>query len=190
MNALKFTRTTLPRQLGRSTISPRLTNPTTVFALRSLYTTTPASSSSSAPKQQKPRDSTPLRRAARDSLPIRANPTPTRGNIEQVTTLATAERFVLPNLRDFLPKDAQPLAEAWWVPRWGNDGKEGEIFVFSNGSFVCWGLTEQDARRFGKEVIAKAGAQVSALKEPETEELDFVTDPNEYVYCVLRLCGF
>lgn len=131
------------------------------------------------PKQQKPRDSTPLRRGARDSLLIRANPTPTRGDIEQVTTLATAERFVLPRLRAFLPERSQPLAEAWWVPCWGTEGKEGEVFVFGNGSFVCWGLSEEDARRFGREVIAQADAQVSALKEPETEELDFVTDPNE-----------
>lgn len=53
--------------------------------------------------------------------------------------------------------------------------------MFSNGSFVCWGMGEADARLFAKEVIAKAGVELAPLKEPETEELDFVTDPNECV---------
>lgn len=139
---------------------------------------------SEARKQEtiiKPRDSTPLRRAAKASLPIRANPTPTRSDIQQVTTLATAERFLLASLRKHLPPDAQNLAEALWVPRWGPPGREGEVFVFANGSFVCWGLEEEEARKFGKEVISKAGAQVAPLRNPETEELDFVTDPEEYV---------
>lgn len=129
----------------------------------------------------KPRESTPLRRAAKASLPIRSNPTPTRSDIQQVTTLATAERFLLTRLRKYLPAEAQNLADAVWVPRWGAPGKEGEVFVFDNGSFVCWGLDEDEARRFGKEIISKAGAQVAPLKEPETEELDFVTDHKEYV---------
>jgi required for meiotic nuclear division protein 1 len=139
------------------------------------------SSGSTPPKQQKPRDSTPLRRAARDSLPIRSNPTPTRSEISQVTTLATAERYILPEMRVYLPQETERLAEAWWVPRWGMPGKEGEVFVFGNGSYVCWGLSEEEARRFGQEVVVKSGKQVGVMKEPETEELDFVTDPNECV---------
>ena len=130
----------------------------------------------------KPKSTTPLRRSASDSLPIRANPTPTRGNIQPIFTLATAERYLLSRLRFHpnLPARSQALHESWWIPKWGDEGKEGEIFVFSNGSIVCWGLGEADARRFAAEVIDCApGIELSPLKEDETEELDFVFDPIE-----------
>jgi uncharacterized Rmd1/YagE family protein len=65
------------------------------------------------------------------------------------------------------------------VPKWGENGKEGEIFVFANGSFVCWGLGEEDARIFAAKVFSRSDIQVGTLKEAETEELEFVTDPNE-----------
>lgn len=52
--------------------------------------------------------------------------------------------------------------------------------MFSNGSFVCWGLSEDDAKVFAKEVISRApGMAVGQLPEPETEELEFVVDPGE-----------
>ncbi|TFK75233.1 hypothetical protein BDN72DRAFT_892574 [Pluteus cervinus] len=130
----------------------------------------------------KPKATTPLRRSALASLPIRSNPTPTRGDIQTVFTLATAERYLLSRLRSHpdLPPRAQSLHEAWWIPKWGQNGKEGEIFVFSNGSFVSWGLGETEARKFFAEVLARApGLQVAPLKEPETEELEFVVDPIE-----------
>lgn len=127
---------------------------------------------SETPKH-KPKASTPLRRSASASIPIRSNPTPTRSSIKPVITLATAERYILSRLRSRLP-DVQVLHDAWWVPHWG-DG--GEIFVFSNGSFVCWGLGEGEARRFAREVLAPS--EVGRLKDPETEELEFVTDPTE-----------
>lgn len=131
------------------------------------------------PSKPKPKAATPLRRTASKSLPIRANPTPTRGDIQTVFTLATAERYVLPRLRGSLPPQSQKLHESWWVPKWGEHGKEGEVFVFANGSFVCWGLGEQDARRFADTVLSKPGVQVGSLKEAETEELEFVMDPTE-----------
>ncbi|RDB26312.1 MIOREX complex component 10 [Hypsizygus marmoreus] len=134
------------------------------------------------PPKAKPKATTPLRRSASASLPIRANPTPTRGDIQTVFTLATAERYLLSRLRlhPDLPSRAQALHESWWIPKWGQKGKEGEVFVFANGSFVCWGLGEQDARRFAAEVIDRApGVKVAALKEAETEELEFVVDPIE-----------
>jgi uncharacterized Rmd1/YagE family protein len=127
---------------------------------------------SEAPKH-KPKASTPLRRTASASIPIRSNPTPTRSSIRPVLTLATAERYHLSRLRSRLP-DAQTLHDAWWVPHWG-DG--GEVFVFSNGSFVCWGLGEGEARRFAREVLAPS--EIGRLNDPETEELEFVTDPIE-----------
>ncbi|KAG2110833.1 uncharacterized protein F5147DRAFT_687423 [Suillus discolor] len=127
---------------------------------------------SDTPKH-KPKASTPLRRSASASIPIRSNPTPTRSSIKPVITLATAERYLLSRLRSRLP-DAQTLHDSWWIPQWG-DG--GEIFVFSNGSFVCWGLGEGEARRFAREVLAPS--EVGRLKDPETEELEFVTDPTE-----------
>jgi uncharacterized Rmd1/YagE family protein len=130
----------------------------------------------------KPKATTPLRRTASASLPIRSNPTPTRGDIQPVFTLATAERYRLSRLRGHpdLPARSQTLHESWWVPKWGPKNKEGEIFVFSNGAFVCWGLGESDAKRFAAEVIDRApGIEVAPLQEVETEELEFVVDPIE-----------
>ena len=110
-----------------------------------------------------------------------SNPTPTRSTIQPVFTLTTAERFILPRLRPVLPSSAVQLHESWWVPKWGAEGKEGEVFIFGNGSIVCWGLGEPEARKFAEEFLSKANVEVQRLKEPETEELEFVTDPSEYV---------
>ncbi|KAF8968150.1 hypothetical protein BDZ97DRAFT_1975730 [Flammula alnicola] len=165
-------------------------------SLRALLPQTPAQrnlikSSQSSQKQSenplsdakaKPKSTTPLRRSASASLPIRSNPTPTRGVIQPVFTLATAERYILSRLRShpYLPARSQALHESWWIPKWGEPGKEGEVFVFSNGTIICWGLGEADAKRFTKEVIERApGIEVAPLKEPETEELEFVVDPIE-----------
>ena len=100
-------------------------------------------------------------------------------------TLATATRYVLPRLRSHLPHSSRHLHDALWVPTWGVDGKAGEVFIFSNGSFVCWGLGEDDARKFASEVLAKAGVEVEPLNEAETEDLEFVMDPSEYVSVAL-----
>ncbi|OSD06578.1 hypothetical protein PYCCODRAFT_1360731 [Trametes coccinea BRFM310] len=129
----------------------------------------------------KPKASTALRRTASASLPIRSNPTPTRSDIQPVFTYATAERYVMQNLRHSLPEGAVLLHDAWWVPKWTDaaTGKDGEVFVFANGSFVCWGIGEEGAMRFAQEVLAKSGAEIAPLKEPETEDLEFVTDPEE-----------
>ena len=130
----------------------------------------------------KPKSTTPLRRSASASLPIRSNPTPTRGDIQPIFTLATAERYLLSRLRSHpdLPARSQALHESWWIPKWGTEGKEGEVFVFSNGSIVCWGLCEADAKRFAEEVIDRSrGMEVARLNEAETEELEFVVDPIE-----------
>ena len=133
------------------------------------------------PPKPKPKSSTALRRAASASLPIRSNPTPTRSDIHPIFTYATAERYLMPNLRKALPKDARLLHDAWWVPRWTDkeNGREGEVFVFGNGSFVSWGLDEDGAARFAEEVIARSAAEVARLKELEMEDLEFVTDPQE-----------
>ncbi|KAG1717783.1 hypothetical protein EDD22DRAFT_754906, partial [Suillus occidentalis] len=114
-----------------------------------------------------------LMHSASASIPIRSNPTPTISSIKPVITLATAERYILSRLHSRLP-DVQVLHDSWWVPHWGDGGK---IFVFSNGSFVCWGLGEGEARRFAREVLAPS--EVGRLKDPETEELEFVTDSTE-----------
>lgn len=130
-------------------------------------------------KPPKPKASTPLRRAASASLPIRANPTPTRSSIQPVFTLTTAERYALGRISAHLPPSSAALHDAWWVPKYNVDGKEGEVFVFGNGSIVCWGLGEEQAAQFASEVIAKSKAEIAPLKEPETEDLEFVTDPSE-----------
>ena len=141
--------------------------------------TTADKASPENPSKPKPKAATPLRRSAAKSLPIRANPTPTRSDIQTVFTLATAERYSLSHMRGRLPPQSRILHESWWVPKWGEKGKEGEIFVFANGSFVCWGLDEDDAKIFADKVLSKPNMQVGSLKEAETEELEFVTDPNE-----------
>jgi uncharacterized Rmd1/YagE family protein len=60
-------------------------------------------------------------------------------------------------------------------------GKRGEIWVFGNGSFVTWGLTEEEGKAFLREVIRRKGANVESerlpAKEYEIEEMDFVVDP-------------
>ncbi|EKM58304.1 uncharacterized protein PHACADRAFT_117141 [Phanerochaete carnosa HHB-10118-sp] len=142
-------------------------------------------------KPPKPKASTPLRRAASASLPIRSNPTPTRSSIQPVFTLTTAERYALGRLPAYLPPNARSLHDAWWVPKWGTDEKEGEIFVFGNGSIVCWGLGETEAERFARNVVARAKAEIGSLREPETEDLEFVTDPSEcaVLYKKTRLQG-
>ncbi|KAH9850377.1 hypothetical protein C2E23DRAFT_887530 [Lenzites betulinus] len=129
----------------------------------------------------KPKASTALRRTAAASFPIRSNPNPTRSDIQPIFTYATAERYLMQGLRASLPEGAVSLHDAWWVPKWTDSltGKDGEVFLFANGSFVCWGLGEDEAQRFAQEVLAKSGAELSPLKEPETEDLEFVTDPEE-----------
>ncbi|KAJ7126975.1 cytoplasmic protein [Mycena epipterygia] len=141
---------------------------------------TPSASQDIRDEDKKPRKSTtPLRRSASASLPIRANP---RSSIQTVFTLATAERYLLSRMRSHpeLPPHSQKFHESWWISRWGNKGREGEVFVFANGSFVCWGLEEEEAHRFALEVIGRVpGIEVAPLTVPETEELEFVVDSIE-----------
>ncbi|KZT00801.1 uncharacterized protein LAESUDRAFT_764329 [Laetiporus sulphureus 93-53] len=146
---------------------------------RGLAYSTRQAAAENEPLKPKPKASTPLRRTAAASLPIRSNPTPTRSDIRPVFTLATAERYLFQNLRQHLPSTAKLLHDAWWVPKWEEDNQEGEIFIFANGSFVCWGLGEDQAKKFAWKVITQSKAEVAPLKEPETEDLEFVTDSEE-----------
>ncbi|KAG5645928.1 hypothetical protein DXG03_004717 [Asterophora parasitica] len=176
-----------PRNLQRSLLCHSSINKClATFPQRTLTTAIPdcgyPPNDLTEPPKAKPKATTPLRRSASASLPIRATRTPTRGDIQTVFTLTTAERFLLSRLRFHpdLPARAQALNESWWIPKWGHPGREGEVFVFSNGSIVCWGLGEQDARRFEAEIINCApGIKVEPLTEAETEELEFVVDPIE-----------
>ncbi|ODN79863.1 hypothetical protein L202_03757 [Cryptococcus amylolentus CBS 6039] len=60
-------------------------------------------------------------------------------------------------------------------------GERGEIWVFNSGSFVTWGLTEEEGRAFLREVIRSGGADVEIARvaptEYEVEQVDFVVDP-------------
>jgi len=138
-----------------------------------------SSSKSASPKPPKPKESTPLRRAASASRQIRSNPTPTRSTIQPISTLTTSERYLLPSLRAGLPQASLSLHDAIWVPKLSVDGKEGEVFFFTNGTFVCWGLDEDAARQFATETLAATKGEVFPLKEFETEDLEFVMDPSE-----------
>ncbi|KAI0683198.1 hypothetical protein C8T65DRAFT_807322 [Cerioporus squamosus] len=159
---------------------PSTPSPYSRLLLRRAFSQKPPQPQTDVPKP-KPKASTPLRRAASASLPIRSNPTPTRSDIHPIFTYASAERYLMPSLRAALPPGTQLLHDAWWVPRWTDpvSKKEGEVFVFGNGSFVCWGLGEEEAERFKRQVLDRSGAAVAPLKEAETEDLEFVTDPEE-----------
>lgn len=138
-------------------------------------------SESDAGKLNKPKASTPLRRAASASLPIRSNPTPTRSSIQSIFTITTANRYALGRLPAYLPQNSKALHDAFWVPSYKANDKEGEVFVFGNGSIVCWGLGEEEAERFAQDIIRRSRAEIGPLREVETEDLEFVTDPSERV---------
>lgn len=137
------------------------------------------------PKQTpppKPKSSTPLRKTASASLPIREKRTPTRGVIQPVFTLSTAERYSLPRILPSLKRsNAQILAESLWVPTLQTQNGNGEAFVFENGCVVFWGVEESNAKRFVRDFVRRGGAEVGRYSEEETEELEFVTDSSECV---------
>jgi hypothetical protein len=176
----------LPTLGARPVASHRL-----ILGARFASASAPPAPDTAAFGKAKPRAATALRRDAGASMLIRATPSPTRGLIRPVITHTTAERFALVTLRASLGAAAVPLAEAVWIPRWSRapDAPEGEIFVFANGSFVCWGLSEADATAFAADVRSRPGVALAALKEPETEELDFVTDPTECALSWLLCCS-
>jgi len=138
----------------------------------------------------KPKANTNLRKAASASLSIRETPTATRGAIRPVFTFSTAERYILPPLLNIhKSSNATMLAEALWLPvvrgRQTNHsediGEAGEAFVFENGCAVFWGVQEDDARLFLDNLVRKNGVEIGRYAEEETEEVEFVTDPAEYV---------
>ena len=133
-------------------------------------------------QKPKPKAATPLRRTASASLPIRVNPTPTRSDIQPISILTTAERYIFSNLRSRLPSSSILLHNAWWVPKWSAGQRTGEVFLFENGTLVCWGLDETDANKFAKHFVRNSQVELGRLKEPETEDIEFVTDPEQCVY--------
>ena len=142
--------------------------------------------SSSAPKPKPNKSPSSLKRTASASLPIRSNPTPTRGAIQPVYTFATAEKYNLASIRNALPASAVRFEEAFWTPIVARGGPSssnsvsGEAWVFGNGTVVCWGLQEGASRKFVHDLIKRSqNAQIAALKQFETEELEFVIDPAE-----------
>ena len=158
-----------------------------VFQQRSFASSAEKALDSERPKP-KPKATTTLRRSAQASQSIREQ----KSDIQTVFTLATAEKYLISRLRGHpsLPSASRALNDAWWVPKWGAPGREGEVFVFSNGSFVCWGMGEAEAERFAKEVIEGVpGVAVGKLKEAETEELEFVVDSVELGRVLVALLG-
>ncbi len=131
----------------------------------------------------KPKETTPLRKSAFASLPLRANATASRGLIRPVFIITTPSPYTLSHLRRVLPSGSQLFQDAFWVPRWGSRESEGEIFIFlANGSAVCWGLAEEESRRFAAEfLLSNKDHSSKLLEDAETEDLEFVTDPNEQV---------
>ncbi|CCO28555.1 Required for meiotic nuclear division protein 1 homolog [Rhizoctonia solani AG-1 IB] len=181
MNIARLARSALRANHGLSKVS-RPCLPTHVanyrpqkLPIRAIALTSQKLAQSPPPASPKSKPQT-LRRAAQASLPIRSNPTPTRGTIRPVLTLATAESYNPHFLEGTLPPGSQRVHAAWWIPNW----RSGEVWVFDSGSCVFWGLSEAEARMFVAEVIMRVkGVEVDKLKTLELEELEFVTDPKE-----------
>jgi len=61
-------------------------------------------------------------------------------------------------------------------------GDRGEIWVFNSGSFVTWGMSEEEGRAFLRNIIRRKGSAVEVgrldPRDHEVEEMDFVVDPN------------
>lgn len=70
-------------------------------------------------------------------------------------------------------------------------GERGEIWVFNGGSFVTWGLTEEEGRAFERDVLKRRGAGIEveplSPEEYEVEEVDFVVDPSDKTQIVGNL---
>lgn len=170
----------IPRSLFRnfkasSCVSTRLSGGR-VTPLRTFITTNVCLYS----ENPKPKASTPLRKSAAASLPLREKPNVSQGHIQSIFTLTTAERYNIQKLKNALPEGSQLFQDAFWVPRWSSKDSEGEIFVFSSiGSIVCWGLSEKEAFTFARTHLAPNEVEIRPLKEPETEDLDFIKDPSE-----------
>lgn len=60
-------------------------------------------------------------------------------------------------------------------------GERGEIWVFGSGSYVTWGISEEEGRAFLREVIRHKASRIEVERlmdrEVEVEEVDFVVDP-------------
>lgn len=130
----------------------------------------------------KPKTTTSLRKAASASQSIRETQTPTRGAIQPVWTLSTAERYSLPRLQSVLGKEAVVLAESLWIPNLRKSidkSTGGEAFVFENGCVVSWGVQEEDTRQFIQQNMTGRGVEFGKYVEEETEAVEFITDPSE-----------
>ncbi|KAG8905551.1 hypothetical protein FRB99_008750 [Tulasnella sp. 403] len=161
--------------LSRSRLSPNpiLKSTSISFQLRNTSATPPTKAAKPKPNKS----TTALKRVASASLPIRQSPT--RGTIRPVFTFSTAERYDLSQVRR-LPSGAVKFEQALWIPSWTYKGDTCELWIFDNGSVVCWGAGEDTARAFLRNIFEKNPAvQVGLLDHAETEELEFVTDPNE-----------
>lgn len=98
-----------------------------------------------------------------------------RDNYEVASDLSHMERSQVESSPSTSPKHRALAAF--------DQGQNGEIWVFRNGSFVTWGLTPAEGRRFLREVIRNPATiiEVGTLKfdQVQTEEVDFVVDPTE-----------
>lgn len=89
-------------------------------------------------------------------------------------------------------KDVPSAVEEELDPDMGFEyGERGEIWVFKDGSFVTWGLTEEEGRAFERDVLKLRGSgiEVEPLtpEEYEVEEVDFVVDPSDKTQIVGNL---
>lgn len=66
--------------------------------------------------------------------------------------------------------------------------KSGEVFAFSNGTFVTWAVPDDQAKHFLNECILAGNVQINPHSEIETEDAEFAFDEDEYVLLYSNPC--
>ncbi|KAI9447342.1 hypothetical protein F5148DRAFT_1292283 [Russula earlei] len=148
-----------------------------ITRVRESSTPPPPTPPPQGPLSFKPKVHTSLHHTTFDLLSIRVNPKLTQSKIQPISMLVTAEHYLLMCLCTRLPSMARLLHDAGSGT--GKGRCEGKVFVFNNGSFVCCGLSQEDAMQFRRDVLSPAKAEIGSFTEPEVEELEFATDPSQ-----------
>lgn len=88
------------------------------------------------------------------------------------------------------------MGEAIWIPKYPIDepgtsssSNAGEIFIFENGSYVTWHMSQEDAKSFAEDVLQTSNGylrdginaiiEIQKYKETQTEAMDFMVRSGE-----------
>ncbi|OLL23314.1 MIOREX complex component 10 [Neolecta irregularis DAH-3] len=129
------------------------------------------------------------------SKPIRKPSAPKAdSNAEYVRVFSTAEGYHLKQLLQKLPGSKYLAEEVLYLQDYpskqslsGNHSisQLNEIFIFSSGSVVTWGLSPSEGDRFVSEMIRMPEIEKSRFEERETEELPLVIQENKFPHHTL-----